>query len=124
MLARIGAADSLLAGRRVVPAGRVYRALLGSGGREASAGSKDGERALRGAQRGSAAEAGSAGHSSSAECCDATWSELKAGPSDEAYAHAQPAPFAVPARAQHICEAYRATDPVLPRPGLYLHVRA
>jgi hypothetical protein len=130
MLIRLGPADAVPAGQRMVRVERRDRALVlpRSAGHETCG--QGHERAWLAAQRGFAAEPGSAArqggqgskrskrsHSSEFDCCDATWSVA----SDPAPSHAQPL---FPFRTQHISEAYRATDPVQPRPGLYLHVRA
>jgi hypothetical protein len=107
MLIRLDPADSVPAGQRVVRVGvgNEHRSLALPSGSAPS----NSYRALPGSVRRYKAAA----ESSSAEPYDTTSS-----------ADGAPAAYAARFRAQSICDAYRATDPVQPRPGLYLHVRA
>ena len=104
MLRRLGATDLVPAGPYVRPQ-RSYESLPPPAGGQASFTGSDGDKPLPGAQRQQAAE-----------CVDAEWTEV--------VEEAQPASIASPARAHKIAEAYRATDPIQPRPGLFLRVTA
>ena len=110
MLSRLGPADSIVVAARVVRAERRYRALpAGSASQPGSTGT--------GGQPASTSPPPRYEAASSAEhVAEAVWSEADEEPSVMA--------AAALLRAQYIRDAYRATDPIQPRPGLYLHVRA